>query len=143
MRDLQICADTLPDIEKEHLDGTFLQPTRQSTKEHEKSSPYVRKIVFDSAAKFSCQVNPYAAKVLEDLGLRLVEDDFIKWRTDASAHPRNWTAARKTFDTGIVILLDLFTWVINIRYFGPILISVRTAVSTAGVRPIHIHMSHY
>ncbi|PMD47633.1 MFS multidrug transporter [Hyaloscypha variabilis F] len=54
--------------------------------------------------------------VLDELELRLVDDDYVKWRTNASAHPRNWTAARKTYDTGLVLLLDLFT----------------TAVSTAG-----------
>jgi hypothetical protein len=106
---LQICTDALPDIEKEMVDGTSLQSTRKSTEEHEKCSPCVKTKTFDRYACLGQQVNPDTAKVLEDLELRLVEDDFVKWRTDASTHPRNWTAARKIFDTGLVLLLDLFT----------------------------------
>jgi hypothetical protein len=62
--------------------------------------------------------NPYLAisnqsilLFLRELGLRLVEDDHIKWRKDAAAHPRNWSASRKFFDVGLVLLLDLFTLV--------------------------------
>ncbi|RDL32997.1 uncharacterized protein BP5553_08436 [Venustampulla echinocandica] len=53
---------------------------------------------------------------MEELGLRLEEDGYVKWRSDAPAHPRNWGAKRKMFDTMLILILDLFT----------------TAVSTAG-----------
>jgi hypothetical protein len=48
-------------------------------------------------------------EVLDELGLRLVEDGFVKWKTDSSAHPRNWSTSRKIFDTMLIFLLDLFT----------------------------------
>jgi hypothetical protein len=49
--------------------------------------------------------------ILDELGLRLEDDDHVKWKTDATAHPRNWSATRKSFNLGLVILLDLFTFV--------------------------------
>jgi hypothetical protein len=49
---------------------------------------------------------------LDDLGLRLEDSEYVKWRADATAHPRNWNAARKSFNLGSVILLDLFTLVL-------------------------------
>jgi hypothetical protein len=104
-------CEILPNIEKEELDGTFRKSSRHSTSDVEKVAPYLDIAILESTAELNQQTNPAAAKVLEELGLRLVEDDYVKWRTDASAHPRNWMTARKTFDTGLVLLLDLFTWV--------------------------------
>ena len=46
---------------------------------------------------------------LNGLGLRLEGVDHVKWRRDAAVHPRNWSMARKTFDTSLILLLDLFT----------------------------------
>lgn len=48
-------------------------------------------------------------EVFEELGLRVVEDGYVKWREDAPMHPRNWSAPRKAFDISLVLLLDLFT----------------------------------
>ena len=50
-----------------------------------------------------------ALRCIDDLGLRLVEDDFVKWKPDAAAHPRNWCLWRKSFDSALVLILDLFT----------------------------------
>jgi hypothetical protein len=49
--------------------------------------------------------------ILDKLGLRLEDDDYVKWKIDATAYPRNWSATRKSFNLGLVILLDLFTFV--------------------------------
>lgn len=48
-------------------------------------------------------------ELLESLGLRVVEDGFVKWREDSGFHPRNWSTSRKAFDISLVLLLDLFT----------------------------------
>ena len=50
------------------------------------------------------------ADVLEQLGLKVEEDEFVRWRTDCVAHPRNWGVSRKSFDTGLILMLDLFTY---------------------------------
>jgi hypothetical protein len=51
---------------------------------------------------------------LNSLGLRLEGVDHVKWLRDAAVHPRNWSTARKTFDTSLILLLDLFTCVLRI-----------------------------
>lgn len=48
-------------------------------------------------------------EILENLGLKIVGNDYVKWRDDASFHPRNWSSSRKTYDASLVLLLDLFT----------------------------------
>jgi hypothetical protein len=48
---------------------------------------------------------------LDELGLKLENSDHVKWKTDATAHPRNWSASRKFFNLAPVLLLDLFTLV--------------------------------
>ncbi|KAL2066765.1 hypothetical protein VTL71DRAFT_2837 [Oculimacula yallundae] len=60
--------------------------------------------------------SPVLLSTLDQLGLRLENDGFVKWKSDARAHPRNWPLWRKSFDSGVVLMLDLFT----------------TAISTAG-----------
>jgi hypothetical protein len=92
--------------------------------------------ILQTSIEIKQQANPEVAKVLEELGLKLVEDGYVKWRPDASAHPRNWTSSRKAFDTGLVLLLDLFTWVTQSDHSGSMLNFLRTAVSTAGVRSL-------
>jgi hypothetical protein len=113
------CADTeykvLPDFEEEGLDESFRKSTRISSSNDEKLSAELKSSVLQTSTKIEQQANPEVAKVLEELGLRLVEDDYVKWRPDASAHPRNWTSSRKAFDTGLVLLLDLLTWVTQSR----------------------------
>jgi len=51
------------------------------------------------------------AQLLEQLGLRFGDDGYVKWRFDCEAHPRNWTLSRKAFDTTLILMLDLFTYV--------------------------------
>jgi hypothetical protein len=109
-------CEVLPDFEKEGLDSNDQKSIRNSSLNDEYLSAHGKTAILESSVEVNQQATPEVAKVLEELGLRLVEDGFVKWRTDASAHPRNWSASRKAFDTGLVLMLDLFT----------------TAVSTAG-----------
>ncbi|KUJ08940.1 MFS multidrug transporter [Mollisia scopiformis] len=70
--------------------------------------------------------------ILERLGLRVVEDGYVKWREDASLHPRNWSTSRKAFDILLVLMLDLFTLVsvFLLWYIADHICS--TAVSSSG-----------
>lgn len=34
---------------------------------------------------------------------------YIRWRKDSRDHPRNWSVWRKTYDTSLVMLLELYT----------------------------------
>jgi hypothetical protein len=40
---------------------------------------------------------------LEELGLAITEDNVVVLRKDAPAHPRNWSFARKMYDTGVLV----------------------------------------
>ena len=55
-------------------------------------------------------------EVLEQLGLKLGDDGYVKWKGDCTAHPRNWRASRKAFDTGLILMLDLFTYLLPSRF---------------------------
>lgn len=68
------------------------------------------------------------AKELAELGLQKGADGFIYWRHDATQHPRNWSYARKFYDTTTVVFLDFFMGVewpndsmLSSRQFSPIL----------------------
>ena len=45
------------------------------------------------------------------LGLQRRSDGLITWQFDSKDHPRNWTTARKTFDTTVIIFLEFFVQV--------------------------------
>jgi hypothetical protein len=55
------------------------------------------------------QLNYQSNELLDGLGLRIAEDGYVKWKPNASSHPRNWSAGRKTFDTVLILSFDLFT----------------------------------
>lgn len=55
------------------------------------------------------EVDPELEEAMRELGLRLENDGCLNWRMDASAHPRNWSVSRRTFDTSILLALDLYT----------------------------------
>lgn len=48
-------------------------------------------------------------EVLASYGLVRDAHGFIGWRKDSKEHPRNWPARRKSYDTTIIILLELYT----------------------------------
>jgi hypothetical protein len=45
---------------------------------------------------------------LASLGLGRRSDGLISWGSDSKDHPRNWTNARKVFDTTVIIFLEFF-----------------------------------
>ncbi|KXX74387.1 Polyamine transporter 1 [Madurella mycetomatis] len=45
---------------------------------------------------------------LAKLGLQRGSDGLVSWRPDSKDHPRNWTSARKIFDTSVIIFLEFF-----------------------------------
>lgn len=49
------------------------------------------------------------SETINGLGVWLDEDGFIRWKSNPLDHPRNWTFYRKTFDTILIFMLDLFT----------------------------------
>lgn len=63
----------------------------------------------------STTASPRILSDIDELGLRLVEDGFVRWKPDATGHPRNWGLWRKAFDSGVILMLDLFTLVCNHR----------------------------
>ncbi|KAH9208284.1 major facilitator superfamily domain-containing protein [Leptodontidium sp. 2 PMI_412] len=75
----------------------------------------------------STTASPRILSDIDELGLRLVEDGFVRWKPDATGHPRNWGLWRKAFDSGVILMLDLFT----------------TAVSTAGLSVAEIAKDEY
>ena len=46
---------------------------------------------------------------LESHGLELADDGHVKWDRRNPAHPRNWTAGRKAYNTSVILLLELIT----------------------------------
>lgn len=75
----------------------------------------------------------------ESYGLELSEDGYIRWNNRCPAHPRNWTLWRKAYNTGVILFLELIT------YLRPLLscpqagtstnyLTFRTMNGTAGVR---------
>ena len=43
-------------------------------------------------------------------GLEMGEDGVIRWKPNASQHPRSWKMSRKLYDTSLIIFLDFFTY---------------------------------
>jgi hypothetical protein len=48
---------------------------------------------------------------LASLGLERRSDGLISWASNSKDHPRNWTNARKAFDTTVIISLEFFVLV--------------------------------
>jgi len=45
---------------------------------------------------------------LAQQGLQRGSDGLISWQRGSKDHPRNWTTARKAFDTTVIIFLEFF-----------------------------------
>ena len=66
------------------------------------------------------QAPPLASELPQDvqaqllrLGLQIGNNGYIVWRKDNPAHPRNWSGRRKAFDVGLIVLFDLFAFVLS------------------------------
>lgn len=46
---------------------------------------------------------------LAQYGLRSGTDGLVNWQRNCKTHPRNWSKRRKTFDTTVIILFELYT----------------------------------
>lgn len=55
------------------------------------------------------QVSQDVLETIDQLGLKLDDEACLRWKSDCPDHPRNWSTSRKTFDTGLLFLFDLFT----------------------------------
>jgi len=104
-------CEIIPHIERENSSSTSEASLEKSTSSDEKLSKDWDVVNLANASRLEQQTSPAVREILDELELRLVEDGYVKWKISALAHPRNWSAARKTYDTGLVLLLDLFTWV--------------------------------
>ena len=55
------------------------------------------------------ELSPSDSETVASLGLRIDEDGVLKWKSNSSDHPRNWSFRRKFFDTTLLFMFDLFT----------------------------------
>ncbi|KAF9879925.1 MFS multidrug transporter [Colletotrichum karsti] len=53
------------------------------------------------------------ATILARYGVERQPDGLINWQRSCKKHPRNWSTARKTFDTVIIIFFEFYTTVIS------------------------------
>lgn len=49
--------------------------------------------------------------VLASYGLFRDTAGLIGWETGSKEHPRNWSTRRKVYDTTLIIILELYTYV--------------------------------
>ena len=63
------------------------------------------------AAKIEVSATTSAASsgLLKAYGLELTKDGYIGWQKDNPVHPRNWSAWRKTYNTSVILLVELVT----------------------------------
>ena len=55
----------------------------------------------------------YLQKQLQRHCLELTDDgNFVRWMRSNPKYPRNWPKTRKTYDTSLICLLDLFVYVL-------------------------------
>ena len=54
---------------------------------------------------------PDLSHKLENHGLVLSPDGYVRWNNKNPDHPRNWSTGRKTYDTAVIIFLEFITYV--------------------------------
>ncbi|KAK8226667.1 MFS multidrug transporter [Phyllosticta capitalensis] len=47
-------------------------------------------------------------ELLDEHGLELGSDSYLRWQVDSKQHPRNWNWKRKCFDIGFVMFVEMF-----------------------------------
>lgn len=55
---------------------------------------------------------PSETSLLASYGLERDPGGFIGWRNDSKEHPRNWSTRRKVYNTTLIIVLELYTYVL-------------------------------
>ena len=64
----------------------------------------------DGSGTTTSSVQGNVQGLLEEHGLEFTPDgQYIRWSVSNKRHPRNWSASRKIYDTGLIIFLGLFT----------------------------------
>lgn len=49
--------------------------------------------------------------ILKEQGLEVASDgQYVRWSRSNQRHPRNWSKARKAYDTGLIIWVDVYTY---------------------------------
>ena len=48
-------------------------------------------------------------EIIQEHGLTLNDDGYVRWRNLNSKHPRNWTPKRKAYNTTVILLLEFVT----------------------------------
>ncbi|KAK1981282.1 major facilitator superfamily transporter [Colletotrichum cereale] len=51
--------------------------------------------------------------ILAQYGVERRANGVINWQPDCKVHPRNWSTRRKTFDTTVIVLFELYTTIIS------------------------------
>lgn len=57
-------------------------------------------------------------ELLDEHGLELGSDSYLRWQVDSKQHPRNWNWKRKCFDIGFVMFVEMFQYVDNLDMLG-------------------------
>lgn len=55
----------------------------------------------------------HVATALAHRGLDVDASGKVTWRSNSPLHPRNWSTARKTYDTAVICFLEMFTTLIS------------------------------
>lgn len=64
-----------------------------------------------SCGKIDCDVRIDVKTDLDDFGVAISSNGFVRWSDNSPDHPRNWTLARKFYDIGVVATMEFFTYV--------------------------------
>lgn len=48
-------------------------------------------------------------EVIQEHGLTMNDDGYVRWGNLNSKHPRNWTPKRKAYNTIVILLLEFVT----------------------------------
>jgi hypothetical protein len=52
---------------------------------------------------------PRADVDMDDFGVTISSDGWVRWNDNSPDHPRNWKPSRKFYDIGVVAMMEFFT----------------------------------
>lgn len=55
----------------------------------------------------TASISPALDEVLEEHGLKLGSDKYLRWHLHSHHHPRNWHWVRKCYDVGLIMFLEM------------------------------------
>lgn len=71
----------------------------------------------------------HVAAMLAHRGSDVDDTGRVTWRENSSAHPRNWTAARKAYDAFVIIFLEFFMTMVS---------NTGSSVATVAMSDLHV-----